>query len=160
MWRMRNIDFSPLYRSTIGFDRVLDLLGAMSAPEPDGWPPYDIERVAEDRYRITLAVAGYENEELSITAERNVLIVEGRKREDQPPRKYLHRGIVQVSFRRQFDLADFVKVASASYEDGLLVIELEREVPEAMKPRRIQIAGRRDQLWSAPHEPEQLTNAS
>ena len=137
---MRTIDFTPLYRSSIGFDRMLDLLSTATRPEAEeAWPAYDIERLGEDRYRITMAVPGFARDELSIVAEPNALLIEGRKREDEAARKFLHRGIVQRNVRRQFDLADFVKVTSASYENGLLSVDLERELPEAMKPRRIEI---------------------
>jgi len=137
---MRTTDFTPYYRSSIGFDRMLDLLGAVRRPEIDeSWPPYDIERLGEDRYCITMAVAGFSRDDISITAEPNALLVEGRKEDDDSGRNFLHRGIAQRGFRRQFDLADFVKVTGASYENGLLSIELEQEIPEAMKPRRIEI---------------------
>src|SRR5690242_9071103 len=137
---MRTYDFSPFYRSTIGFDRMLDLLGAISRPETDeNSPPYDIERLGEDRYRITMAVAGFHRDELSIMSEANALLIEGRKKDDGATRNFLHRGIPQRAFRRQFDLADFVKVAGASYENGLLSVDLQQEMPEAMKPRRIEI---------------------
>lgn len=137
---MRSIDFAPFYRSSIGFDRMLDLLGSTERPEAqESWPPYDIERADDDHYRITLALAGFAREELSVTTEANTLVVEGSKGVDDANRNFLHRGIAQRGFRRQFDLADFVKVTGASYEHGLLSIELEREVPEAMRPRRIEI---------------------
>jgi molecular chaperone IbpA len=137
---MRTNDFSPYYRSSIGFDRMLDLLGAHQRPEFDeAWPPYDIERLDEDRYSITMAVAGFGQGDITIMAEPNALLVEGRKGGDDSERNFLHRGISQRGFRRQFDLADFVKVTGASLERGLLRIELEREIPEAMKPRRIEI---------------------
>ena len=137
---MRTYDFSPYYRSSIGFDRMLDVLGAPQRPEADEtWPPYDIERLDEDRYSITMAVAGFAQDEISIVAEPNALLIEGRKTQDDSGRNFLHRGIAQRAFRRQFDLADFVKVLGASLEHGLLRIELEREIPEAMKPRRIEI---------------------
>lgn len=137
---MRSRDLSPFYRSSIGFDRMLDLLDAFSRPEPDeGWPPYDIERLGDDQYRVTMAVAGFAEDELSVVAEPNALLVEGRKREEASARNFLHHGISLRAFRRKFDLADFVKVTGASYENGLLAITLERELPEAMKPRRIEI---------------------
>ncbi len=140
---MRTYDFSPYYRSSIGFDRMLDLLGAGAPPKletrvEESFPPYDIERTGEDSYRITIALAGYARDEISIMAEPNALWVEGQKAEDGE-RNFMHRGISQRPFRRHFDLADFVKVAGATYENGLLQIELEREIPEAMKPRRIEI---------------------
>jgi molecular chaperone IbpA len=137
---MRTYDFSPYYRSSIGFDRMLDLLGTPQRPEVDeAWPPYDIERLDEDRYSITMAVAGFGQDDITIMAEPNALLVEGRKGGDDSERNFLHRGISQRAFRRQFDLADFVKVIGASLEHGLLRIELEREIPEAMRPRRIEI---------------------
>jgi molecular chaperone IbpA len=137
---MRTYDFSPFYRSTIGFDRMLDLLGGMSRPEmEESWPPFDIERLSDERYRITMAVAGFSQDELSVVAEPNALLIEGRKADDESGRNYLHRGIAQRAFRRHFDLADFVKVTDASCENGLLSVGLEQEIPEAMKPRRIEI---------------------
>jgi molecular chaperone IbpA len=140
MWEMRTTDFAPFYRSSVGFDRMLDLLGNAERPETqESWPPYDIERLDEDHYRITLALAGFAREELSVTTEANTLLVEAQKGAEDATRNWLHRGIAQRGFRRQFDLADFVKVTGATYEHGLLSIELEREVPEAMKPRRIDI---------------------
>jgi molecular chaperone IbpA len=152
---MRSYDLTPFYRSTIGFDRMLDLLGAVSRPEiEESWPPYDIERLAEDRYRITMAVAGFSPDELSIVAEPNALLIEGRKNDDDSGRNYLHRGIAQRAFRRQFDLADFVKVAGASYENGLLSVELEQEIPEAMKPRRIEIGASAPARMSEPRRGE------
>jgi molecular chaperone IbpA len=139
---MRTYDFSPYYRSSIGFDRMLDLLGGASRPDTveEAWPPYDIERLGEDRYSITMALAGFAEDEITIVAEPNALLVEGRKKNHDSGRNFLHRGIAQRGFRRQFDLADFVKVTSASFQHGLLTVELEREIPEAMKPRRIEIS--------------------
>lgn len=152
---MRTYDFSPYYRSTIGFDRMLDLLGAPQRPEADEtWPPYDIERQDEDRYSITMAVAGFTQDEISIMAEANALLIEGRKREDDSGRSFLYRGIAQRAFRRQFDLADFVKVTGASLKHGLLRIELEREIPEAMKPRRIEIGTSQARVTKAAREGE------
>jgi molecular chaperone IbpA len=150
---MRTYDFSPYYRSSVGFDRMLDLLGAPQRPEADEtWPSYDIERQDEDRYSITMAVAGFAPDEISIMAEPNALLVEGRKSEDDSGRNFLHRGIAQRAFRRQFDLADFVKVTGASLEHGLLRIELEREIPEAMKPRRIEIGASQARVANTPRE--------
>jgi molecular chaperone IbpA len=139
---MRNIDVTPLYRSSVGFDRMLDLLAAEQRPQ-EAWPPYDIEHVDQDRYRITMALAGFARDDLSVVTERSTLSVEGRKSDEEAGRNYLHRGIAQRGFRHQFDLADFVVVKGASYENGLLSIDLEREVPEAMKPRRIEITTKR-----------------
>jgi molecular chaperone IbpA len=150
---MRSYDFSPFYRSSIGFDRMLELIGAASRPQmDDAGPPYDIERVGEERYRITMAAPGFDLDELSIVAERNVLHVEGKKRADETLRNFLHHGFNQRDFVRAFDLADFVIVTAASYENGMLQIELERELPEAMKPRRIEIGGHAER---APHRTEE-----
>lgn len=150
---MRTYDFSPYYRSSVGFDRMLDLLGAPQRPEADEtWPPYDIERQDEDRYAITMAVAGFAQDEILIMAEPNALLIEGRRSQDDSGRNFLHRGIAQRAFRRQFDLADFVKVTGASLEHGLLRIELEREIPEAMKPRRIEIGTSQPRVKKAARE--------
>ncbi|MER9894764.1 Hsp20 family protein [Mesorhizobium sp. M0119] len=131
-------DFSPLYRSSIGFDRVFNLLE--NAPQAfDAWPPYDIARSGESNYRVTIAVAGFSENDLEITHEPNLLIVSGRYK-DPDNAEYLHRGLAARPFTRRFELADHVKVASASLDNGLLSIDLVREVPEEMKPRRIAIA--------------------
>ena len=136
---MRTYDFSPLFRSTIGFDRLFDLAEmANRSGEEDNYPPYNIERLAEDRYQIALAVAGFSSDEISVTAEQNVLTVEGNKVE-KPEREYLYRGISTRRFKRQFSLADYVQVKGAAFDNGLLEIELAREIPEAMRPRRIAI---------------------
>ena len=137
---MRTYDFSPLWRSSIGFDRLLDFVEAAQRAGEDNYPPYNIERLDPDRYGIELAVAGFAPEEISVTAEQNVVTVEGNKA-DGAQRTYLHRGISARPFKRQFTLADYVHVRSASFEHGLLKIELVREVPEAAKPRRIEING-------------------
>lgn len=132
-------DFAPLWRSTIGFDRLLDLVdAAQQAGNDDNYPPCNIERLGEDRYQISLALAGFSPDEIAVTAEQNVLTVEGRKTEKQQ-REFLHHGISFRPFKRQFNLADHVQVKGASFDNGLLLIELVREVPEAMKPRRIAI---------------------
>jgi molecular chaperone IbpA len=134
-----NLNFSPLFRSTIGFDRVFDLLENASRDQAfDNWPPYDIARTSEDSYRITMAVAGFSESELTITVQPNLLVVSGSKSEEND-NSYLHRGIAGRPFERRFELADHVKVTSAKLENGLLTITLNREVPEEMKPRQIQI---------------------
>jgi molecular chaperone IbpA len=135
---MRTYDFAPLWRSTIGFDRLFDLLDETQRSSEDNYPPYNIERLGEDRYQISLAVAGFKPDELSITAEQNVLTVEGRKT-DKEQHEYLYQGISARPFKRQFNLADYVQVMNAAFDNGLLRIELVREIPEAMKPRRIAI---------------------
>ena len=134
------IDFSPLWRSSIGFDRMLNLLDEATRFEPaDNYPPSDIEKTGENAYRLTLAVAGFAPSELTVTAQPNLLVVSGHKADGQS-RELLHQGIAARAFERQFQLAEFVKVVGASLEQGLLTIDLVREVPEAMKPRRIAIA--------------------
>lgn len=133
-------DFTPLFRSSIGFDRMLNALEAASRVETiDNWPPYDIAKTDEDDYRITMAVAGFSQEELTITQEHNMLMVSGQKTGEDNG-QYLHRGIAGRSFQRRFELADHVKVVEAGLVNGLLTIDLKREVPEEMKPRRIDIA--------------------
>jgi molecular chaperone IbpA len=136
------LDFSPLFRTGIGFDRVFDALDTASRIQPmDHWPPYDIIKVGEDAYRIVMAVAGFDRDELTLTDRPNLLVVSGAKRDSAPDPDvvYLHKGIDERTFERRFELADHVKVASASLEKGLLTIELQREIPEALKPRRIDI---------------------
>jgi len=135
-------DFTPLYRSTIGFDRLLDTFGRqLDADAAPGWPPYDIERVSEDAYRISLAVAGFAPDEIELIQKENELTVTGRKNAKDETTEYLHRGIANRAFKQTFNLAEHVKVLEASQENGLLVISLKREVPEALKPRRIEITG-------------------
>jgi len=137
---MRTLDLNSLWRSSVGFDRLLDLLdeSARWTGEENHYPPYNIERTGEDRYQISLALAGFTPDEVSITAEQNVLTVEGRKAE-KGEHQYLYQGISARPFRRVFNLADYVEVKGASFEGGLLKIDLVREIPEAMKPRRIAI---------------------
>jgi molecular chaperone IbpA len=135
-----NLDFSPLFRSSIGFDRMLDALQAASRIETiDNWPPYDILKTGEDDYRIAMAVAGFSQDELTMTQEQNLLVVSGQKSNAEDI-QYLHRGIAGRSFQRRFELADHVKVVGADLANGLLTIDLKREIPEAMKPRRIEIS--------------------
>ncbi|MBC2669648.1 Hsp20 family protein [Novosphingobium piscinae] len=138
---MTRFDFTPYRRSTVGFDRLFDLLeNASRNGASENYPPFNIERRGEDAYRITLAVAGFKPADLDITAQQNLLIVQGRKNEDsQANGQFLHLGIAQRAFERRFELADFVRVENANLEDGLLVIDLVREVPEAMKPKKVAI---------------------
>ena len=134
-----NLSFSPLFRSTIGFDRVFDLLeNASRAQNGDNWPPYDILRLSEDSYRMVMAVAGFADDELTITHEPNLLIVAGSKPE-RDETEYLHRGIPGTAFERRFELADHVQVTGAELKNGLLTVTLVREVPEQLKPRRVEI---------------------
>ena len=137
---MNRFDFTPYRRTTVGFDRLFDLLeNNARASQGDNYPPFNIERSGDDAYRITLAVAGFKPEDIDITAQQNMLTVQGRKADDNEEREYLHVGIAQRGFERRFELADFVLVKNAQLADGLLVIDLEREVPEAMKPKKIAI---------------------
>jgi len=141
---MNRFDFTPYRRNTVGFDRLFDLLENATRPGAgDNYPPFNIERRSEDSYRITLAVAGFKPVEIDITAQQNLLVIQGRKGEEQaaPAGEFLHLGIAQRGFERRFELADFVRVEAANLEDGLLVIDLLREVPEAMKPKKIAING-------------------
>ena len=134
-------DFSPFRRSTVGFDRLFDLLENSAAGQAtDNYPPFDLIQIDENHYRISLAVAGFKPEDIEITAQQNVLLVSGRKTED-PDSGYIHRGIATRSFERRFGLADHVQVREADLKDGMLSIDLVREIPEAMKPRRIDIGG-------------------
>ncbi|WP_314375411.1 Hsp20 family protein [Sphingomonas paucimobilis] len=135
-----NFDFAPYRRSTVGFDRLFNLLEA-GAREDDGYPPFDILKDGEDSYRITLAVAGFRPEDIEVVAQQNLLTVTGKRADDDGKGEYLHRGIAARAFERRFQLADFVEAGDASFENGLLSIALKRVVPEAMKPRRIEIGG-------------------
>jgi len=137
-----NFDFAPYRRSTVGFDRLFDLLETgLRADTTDGYPPFDIVKDGEDSYAITLAVAGFRRDEIEIVAQQNQLVVTGKRSDDAEGRHYLHRGIAARAFERRFQLADFVEVGNARFEDGLLTIALKRVVPEAMKPRKIAIGG-------------------
>jgi len=139
---MTTFDFSPLFRSTVGFDRMQRLIEtAARNEEANGYPPYNIEKLEENAYRITMAVAGFSEDDLDIEVRDGVLFVTGRQPEPQEERSFLYRGIAGRAFRRSFQLADHVKVQGAALENGLLHIELAREVPEAMKPRKISING-------------------
>jgi molecular chaperone IbpA len=137
---MRAYDFSPLWRSTVGFDRLFNLVESAQRATEDNYPPCNIERLGDDTYQISLAVAGFSPDEISVTAEQNVVTIEGNKPE-KAGREYLYRGISTWQFKRQFNLADYVQVKNASFDNGLLKIELVREIPEDLKPRRIAIEG-------------------
>lgn len=136
---MRTIDFSPLYRSVVGFDRLAQLLETASADTATGYPPYNIERTDENTYKIEIAVAGFRSDELTIEAKENLLTVQGRKAANDDQRRFLHRGLAERDFDRRFQLADYVIVTDAKLADGLLQISLKRELPEALKARRIEI---------------------
>ncbi len=140
---MTTIDFSPLFRSMIGFDRLSNALETAYRTEPGGYPPYNIEVSGENDYRITMAVAGFAESDLSLEVKENILTVSGTRREDsdKDETRFLYRGIANRSFERKFQLADYVRVVDARMENGLLHVDLRREIPEAMKPRKIEIRG-------------------
>jgi molecular chaperone IbpA len=143
---MRHFDLTPLYRSTIGFDRLGSMLDTLSSFEGEApsYPPYNIERVGENDYRISMAVAGFSESDLEIEVRENTLSIHGEKRTEQESSTFLHRGIASRSFERRFELADYVVVKGASLENGLLHVDLARELPEAMKPRTIEITTKSD----------------
>lgn len=146
-----NFDFTPYRRSSVGFDRLFDLLETGTRGDgSDGYPPFDIERQGEDSYRITLAVAGFRPEDVEVVAQQNQLTVTGKRAEDKDEGQYLHRGIAARPFERRFQLADFIEVGAASFDNGLLSIALKRVVPEAMKPRKIEISGGANDRLEAP----------
>jgi len=138
---MRPIDFAPLYRSGVGFDRLFDLLDSVTGfdPGPTAYPPYNIERLSENEYRITMAVAGFGQDEIKVDVKEQTLSISGAKQAEEKEREYLHRGIAARSFERRFQLADHVEVKGADLQDGLLHIELVRNVPERLKPRSIAV---------------------
>ena len=140
---MTTIDFTPLFRSAIGFDRLASALESAYRSEAGGFPPYNIEVTGEDKYRISMAVAGFSRDDLDLSVKESILTVSGSRQEEtrDNQRRYLYRGIATRNFERQFQLADYVKVVDARIEDGLLHIDLMREIPEAMKPRKIEIHG-------------------
>ncbi len=139
---MRSFDFAPLYRATVGFDQIADIMDRVLANDgaQPTYPPYNIEKTADDSYRISIAVAGFSDEDLSVEVKEHALVVSARKADEDGPRAYLHRGIATRAFERRFQLADHVRVIGASHADGMLHIDLTREIPEALKPRRIEIA--------------------
>ena len=137
---MNRFDFTPYRRTMVGFDRLFDLLENQSRMNSgDNYPPFNVERRSEDSYRITLAVAGFKPADIEITAQQNLLVVQGKKGDDSSAGQFLHVGIAQRGFERRFELADYVRVEDANLEDGLLAIDLVREVPEAMKPKKIPV---------------------
>ena len=137
---MRTFDFAPLYRSVVGFDRLANLLEAAATETAStGYPPYNIERTGENEYRIEIAVAGFRPEELNVEVKENLLTVQGRKTANDETKTFLHRGLAERNFERRFQLADYVVVTDANLQDGLLSLSLRRELPEALKPRRIEI---------------------
>jgi molecular chaperone IbpA len=141
---MRSYDFSPLFRSSVGFDRLAQLMDSARDDVPS-YPPYNIERTGEDQYRITMAVAGFGENDIEITAQENALTVVGKQPKDEAPKSLLYRGIAGRPFQRRFEVAEYIRVTGASLENGLLHIELVREVPEAVKPRTIKIGSKVEQ---------------
>ncbi|MDN3608620.1 Hsp20 family protein [Vibrio ostreicida] len=140
---MRTVDFTPLYRNAIGFDRLVNMMEANSSKNTSGgYPPYNIEQKDENNYRIIMAVAGFSETQLDLTQKENTLIVKG-ERQSQEEKTYVYQGIAERDFERKFQLADYVKVVGASMENGLLHIDLEREIPDAMQPRKIAINGQK-----------------
>jgi molecular chaperone IbpA len=135
---MATLDFTPLYHTTVGFDRLPDLLTGALQRDEGGYPPYNIEKTGDDTYRIVMALAGFSNDDIEVVTENNRVSIRG-KLKDKNAVRYLHQGIAQRSFQRVFDLADYIVVSGASMENGLLVVDLKRELPEALKPRRIEI---------------------
>lgn len=153
-------DFSPLYRSTIGFDRLFDLLDQTSQIEPmTNWPPYNIEKSGDDVYVITMALAGFAPDDVEIVQKENLLLVSGQKKGSEEGRQYLHRGIATRAFKQTFNLADHVKVTTASLENGLLAIAMKREVPEALKPRRIEIDSGEAKLADKDRPPQRIEHS-
>lgn len=139
---MRSFDLAPLYRATVGFDQIADMMDRVLASDvtQPTYPPYNIEKTADDAYRISIAVAGFAESDLNVEVRENALIVSAKKSEDHGDRTYLHRGIATRAFERRFHLADHVRVTGAEHENGMLHIDLKREVPESLKPRRIEIS--------------------
>ncbi|MWD29181.1 Hsp20 family protein [Aquicoccus sp. SCR17] len=139
---MRSFDLAPFYRSTVGFDQIADLMDRVLANDgaQSTYPPYNIEKTADDTYRISIAVAGFSADDLNVEVKEKALVVSARKADEDETRSFLHRGIATRAFERRFHLADHVVVTGASHADGMLHIDLEREIPEALKPRRIEIA--------------------
>jgi molecular chaperone IbpA len=160
---MRTIDFAPFYRSTVGFDRLFDMLDSTARPD---WPPYNIEKMSDNEYRISMAVAGFGPDEIELTQHGAELQVTGEKKVEQDGRQVLHQGLALRNFKQTFKLADHVKVAAAQLENGLLAVDLVREVPEEMKPRKIEIAASGDALKpdrqrkQIEHEPERQKEAA
>ena len=159
---MDRFDFSPLFRSTIGFDRLTRLVDAATRVDNSAlaYPPYNIETTGEDAYRLTMAVAGFSPEELDITVQENTLLVTGKAKKEQEGSNYLHRGIARRAFERRFSLADHIKVVGASLVNGMLHVDLTREVPEAAKPRKIQIGTTQPEQVTVAEHPEVTKQAA
>jgi len=154
---MDRFDFSPLFRSTIGFDRLARMVDTATRVDSSSlsYPPYNIEKTGEDSYRLTMAVAGFSQDEIDVTVHENTLLVTGKAQSEEQNGRYLHRGIARRAFERRFSLADHIKVSGASLDNGLLHVDLVREIPEAAKPRQIKIAAGEPAPVSAPQVTEQ-----
>ena len=139
---MRTLDFAPLYRASVGFDQIADMMDRVLSSDSaqPSYPPYNIEKTSDDTYRISVAVAGFSDADLSVEVKENALVIAAKKAETETEPTYLHRGIATRSFERKFQLADHVQVTGAAHENGMLHVDLKREIPEALKPRRIEIA--------------------
>ena len=157
---MNRFDLTPYRRSTVGFDRLFDLLENNRSQSGDNYPPFNIERRGDDEYRITVAVAGFRANDIDITAQQNLLTVQGKKRDETVEGEMLHVGIANRGFERRFELADYVRVADADMSDGLLVIDLVREVPEAMKPKKIAIGGNTLEVVEGDKKDDDAANAA
>jgi len=153
---MRTYDFAPLFRSTVGFDRLFDMLDNSARPD---WPPYNIERKGQNEYRISMAIAGFGPSEIELTQHGNTLVVSGQKKAEQDHQEMLHQGLAFRNFKQTFNLADHLKVTGANLEHGLLSIELTREVPEQLKPRRIEIGSSAGVISGQDNQPK-LTEAT
>ena len=136
---MRTYDFTPLFRSTVGFDRLFDMIESSVRPD---WPPYNIEKTGDNQYRISMAIAGFASDEIEMVQQGNILLISGQKKTESKQQEMLHQGLASRSFKQTFNLADHVKVTSADLENGLLLVELAREIPEQLKPRRIELGSR------------------
>jgi molecular chaperone IbpA len=156
---MDRFDLSPLFRSTIGFDRLTRLVDAATRVDSASlaYPPYNIEKTGEDAYRLTMAVAGFSSDELDITLQENSLLVTGKAKKDDEESRYLHRGIARRAFERRFSLADHIKIVGATLLNGMLHVDLAREVPEAAKPRKIQIGTKEPEQVSVAPQQAQVT---
>ncbi len=153
---MRTYDFTPLFRSTVGFDRLFDMIESSVRPD---WPPYNIEKTGENQYRISMAVAGFGQSDIELIQQGNTLLITGQKKPEPQQQELLHQGLASRNFRQTFNLADHLKVASADLENGLLMVDLVREIPEQFKPRRIEL-GRRAASVAAQNNQQTLAQAS
>ena len=148
---MRTYDFAPLFRSTVGFDRLFDIIDSGARPD---WPPYNIEKEGEDQYRISMAIAGFAPDEIELVQQGNVLLITGQKKSEPRQQEMLHHGLASRNFKQTFNLADHVRVVSADLENGLLLVKLVREIPEQLKPRRIAVGAQREAISAQDNQKE------